>query len=116
MPNFFFFHVSFFCLFPFYSFFNKINYSSTFLKKIMTDKDKSLNIPNLHPDHRGLSSPEGSPSQTNGYLQDPDAQLSQSFKDRIETFVGSYSRTSMMHMAENVMVSEGGMVSFFFYR
>jgi vesicular inhibitory amino acid transporter len=81
----------------------------------MTDKDKSLNIPNLHPDHRGLSSPEGSPSQTNGYLQDPDAQLSQSFKDRIETFVGSYSRTSMMHMAENVMVSEGGMVSFFFF-
>ncbi|CAO3606986.1 unnamed protein product [Mucor fragilis] len=74
----------------------------------MTDKDNSLHIPNLHPDHRG-SSPEGSPSQTAGYFQDPDAQLSQSFKDRIETFVGSYSRTSMMHMAENVMVSEGGM-------
>jgi len=80
----------------------------------MTDKDNSLHIPNLHPDHRG-SSPEGSPSQTAGYFQDPDAQLSQSFKDRIETFVGSYSRTSMMHMAENVMVSEGGMVSFPLY-
>ncbi|KAG1110400.1 hypothetical protein G6F42_015349 [Rhizopus arrhizus] len=74
----------------------------------MTDKDNSLHIPNLHPDHRGTS-PEGSPSQRAGYFQDPDAQLSQSFKDRIETFVGSYSRTSMMHMAENVMVSEGGM-------
>ncbi|KAI8639218.1 transmembrane amino acid transporter protein-domain-containing protein [Parasitella parasitica] len=77
----------------------------------MTDKNSSLHIPNLHPEHRGMLPEDGSPSQNNGYLQDPDAQLSQSFKDRIETFVGSYSRTSMMHMAENVLVSEGGMTN-----
>lgn len=63
--------------------------------------DKELHIPNLHPSHRATSSHDG--------YQDP-AELSSSFKGRLESFVGSYSRTSLMHMAENVIVPEGGMV------
>lgn len=61
--------------------------------------DKELHIPNLHPSHRATGS------------RDPDAELSSSFKGRLESFVGSYSRTSLMHMAENVVVPEGGLVS-----
>ncbi|OBZ88152.1 Vacuolar amino acid transporter 1 [Choanephora cucurbitarum] len=53
----------------------------------------NLNIPNLHPSLRDQSLDE--------------QELSGSFKDRFDDFVGSYSRASMMHMAENVMVSEG---------
>jgi hypothetical protein len=75
----------------------------------MTDKEHNtgLHIPNLHPSHRIDT---GSSSSHDVY-HDPDAELSRSFKGRLESFVGSYSRTSMMHMAENVVVSEGGMVS-----
>ncbi|KAG2200812.1 hypothetical protein INT47_001343 [Mucor saturninus] len=59
---------------------------------------KELQIPNLHPSHRTSSRYDGQ-----------DAELSSSFTGRLESFVGSYSRTSLMHMAENVVVPEGGM-------
>lgn len=84
----------------------------------MTDKeDKSMNIPNLHPSQRPTTS-YGSSNATNEYLEDTDQQLSSSLKDRLESFVGSYSRASLIHMAENVVVSEtggAGMVRSFFY-
>ncbi|KAI9476164.1 MAG: transmembrane amino acid transporter protein-domain-containing protein [Benjaminiella poitrasii] len=68
----------------------------------------NLNIPNLHPSHGGPSSSSSIVSDFEGNEQ----ELSCSFKDRIESFVGSYSRASMMHMAENVIVSDaGGMAS-----
>jgi hypothetical protein len=53
----------------------------------------SVNIPNIHPSQRD---PQGSYEDDN-----------RSIKDRLESFVGSYSRTSMMHMAENVLVGDG---------
>jgi hypothetical protein len=69
--------------------------------------DKGLHIPNLHPSHRM----DTGSSSSHDIYHDSDAELSHSFKGRLESFVGSYSRTSMMHMAENVVVSEGGIVS-----
>ncbi|KAI8087769.1 transmembrane amino acid transporter protein-domain-containing protein [Gilbertella persicaria] len=51
----------------------------------------SINIPNLHPSQR------------------VEEELSRSFKDQFESFVGSYSRASLMHMAENVIVSDNRM-------
>lgn len=54
----------------------------------------SVNIPNVHPSHRG----------NNATFDNDD---NRSIKDRFESFVGSYSRTSMMHMAENVLVGDG---------
>ncbi|CAO3627268.1 unnamed protein product [Mucor hiemalis] len=72
----------------------------------MTDKeDHTLHIPNLHPSQRPIYM--GTSGHHNDDYEDP-AELSSSFKGRLETFVGSYSRTSLMHMAENVVV-EGSM-------
>ncbi|KAI7905656.1 transmembrane amino acid transporter protein-domain-containing protein [Cokeromyces recurvatus] len=61
----------------------------------------NLNIPNLHPSH-------GGPSSINEFPREDEEHLSHSFKEQIESFVGSYSRTSMMHMAENVLISNTG--------
>lgn len=71
----------------------------------MSDKeDHRLHIPNLHPSQRPIY------GDSHPIEYDDPAELSSSFKGRLETFVGSYSRTSLMHMAENVVVTEGGMV------
>jgi hypothetical protein len=80
----------------------------------MTDKeDKRIHIPNLHPSQRPTTSYDGSNNQAS--YEDPDAELSSSFKERIESFVGSYSRASLMHMAENVVVNDGGGLVSSFY-
>lgn len=84
----------------------------------MTDKeDKRIQIPNLHPSQRPTTSYGSSQRPHDDYnsalsTSVDDQELSSSFKDRFESFVGSYSRASLMHMAENVVVSEG-LVSFF---
>ncbi|KAI9259221.1 transmembrane amino acid transporter protein-domain-containing protein [Helicostylum pulchrum] len=64
--------------------------------------DKEMHIPNLHPSHRATTS-----NSQDEYEDTP--ELGSSFKSRIGSFVGSYSRASLMHMAENVVVSDGGM-------
>lgn len=65
--------------------------------------DKELHIPNLHPSHRTTT------SHSQDDYEDT-TELGRSFQSRIGSFVGSYSRTSLMHMAENVVVSDGNMV------
>ncbi|KAI8880967.1 hypothetical protein K501DRAFT_223902, partial [Backusella circina FSU 941] len=50
-----------------------------------------MDLPNVHPSHR--------PSMG-------EDELGASFSERVGSFIGSYSRTSMMHMAENVVLSE----------
>ncbi|KAI9363156.1 transmembrane amino acid transporter protein-domain-containing protein [Pilaira anomala] len=64
--------------------------------------DKELHIPNLHPSHRVTT------SHSQDDYEDT-TELGRSFQSRIGSFVGSYSRTSLMHMAENVVVSDGNM-------
>lgn len=56
----------------------------------------TYDIPNLHPSRRGSIC-----SSFDDTLSD-----NRSVKDHIESFVGSYSRTSMVHMAENVLVGD----------
>jgi hypothetical protein len=50
-----------------------------------------MDLPNVHPLHRPSASED---------------ELGASFSERVGSFIGSYSRTSMMHMAENVVLSE----------
>jgi hypothetical protein len=63
-------------------------------------------IPNLHPSHRYSDHHEEEEV-------DVEDVLSTSLHSRVESFIGSYSRTSLMHMAENVVVGNEGMVSYY---
>ncbi|KAI8991436.1 transmembrane amino acid transporter protein-domain-containing protein [Mycotypha africana] len=76
--------------------------------------DNVHNIPNLHPSRRGSLVAAAEDCQDyHGYnYNDEEPILASSFKNKIETFVGSYSRTSMMHMAENVVVSSNASDNF----
>ncbi|KAI8996919.1 transmembrane amino acid transporter protein-domain-containing protein [Pilobolus umbonatus] len=61
---------------------------------------KEDHLRNIYPNHR---------ISTSQYVEDIDDDnanyLGTSITSRIESFVGSYSRASMMHMAENVIIS-----------
>jgi vesicular inhibitory amino acid transporter len=66
-------------------------------------------IRNLHPSQL-------SPQNTHSYgatFQDelPTGEHGGSFTERLGSFVGSYSRTSLMFMAENLAVPNGPMVT-----
>lgn len=75
-----------------------------------TERGEADSIPNLHPSQRSPShyintnaaaATEGNVTTT--ILGTPTS--TSSFSDRIGSFVGSCSRTSLMYMAENVTVS-----------
>ncbi|KAI8881930.1 hypothetical protein K501DRAFT_334402 [Backusella circina FSU 941] len=59
-------------------------------------------IPNLHPSHRYSDNHQDDEV-------DVEEVLSTSLHSRVESFIGSYSRTSLVHMAENVVVGNEGM-------
>lgn len=67
-------------------------------------------IRNLHPSQL-------SPDHPYGAIQDehiPIERTLSSFSERLGSFVGSYSRTSMMFMAENLAVPNGPLVRIHF--
>lgn len=65
---------------------------------------------NLHPSHLSPDHQSqylyGAVSQENGAI--PERLSGSSFTERIGSFVGSYSRTSLMFMAENLTVPGSG--------
>ncbi|KAI8096706.1 transmembrane amino acid transporter protein-domain-containing protein [Halteromyces radiatus] len=75
------------------------------------ERGEMQTIPNLHPSQRSPSrATDTTTIAANGLYYDnatspTDTPLSESFSDRLGSFVGSFSRTSLMYMAENVTVS-----------
>lgn len=73
-------------------------------------RESGGNVPrirNLHPSQL-------SPDHPYGAIQEehiPIERTMSSFSERLGSFVGSYSRTSMMFMAENLAVPNGPLVS-----
>ncbi|KAI8391743.1 transmembrane amino acid transporter protein-domain-containing protein [Radiomyces spectabilis] len=67
----------------------------------------ALRIPNLHPDQRSSLHSREHDYGTIGDsgIRAGGEEICSSFSERLESFVGSYSRTSLMYMAENVAIN-----------
>jgi hypothetical protein len=78
-----------------------------------TERGEADSIPNLHPSQRSPSHYTNTNTNTNTAATEDNVTTTilgtptstSSFSDRIGSFVGSCSRTSLMYMAENVTVS-----------
>lgn len=70
-------------------------------------------IRNLHPSQLSPDHPYGSIQDHDEHI--PIERTMSSISGRIGDFVGSYSRTSMMFMAENLAVPNGPFVSFEYF-
>lgn len=70
------------------------------------------NVPRIRNIHPSQLSPDHHYGATDHFDEHiPIERTTSTFSERLESFVGSYSRTSMMFMAENLTVPNGSIVS-----
>jgi hypothetical protein len=86
--------------------------NSTSTNSVGGGGDNVPRIRNLHPSQFSPDHPYGSIQSHDEHI--PIERTMSSISERIGDFVGSYSRTSMMFMAENLAVPNGPLVKFCF--